>query len=745
MNTPFSTPLATDSETIAPAIASCLAALSAYVESPGAGETWQALRQNRTAVARLLGTISGTPAEATVLKPAIDLQLKLASSGALDLEAADDDRSLAAELAPRGAAGLIAAMMLVPAWQWPAAPAYNGVPEGLWSAYTAWLFHAPQGFCAVGHAETFADHYLRRLEELCRLADALRNAKSVRAALTVFATTNNSIPLYFTEGSLRRHMELRGRLLTAWGAVDRLDRFPAQTRAGRRLRVGFVNRHFGSQTETYTTLPSFEHLDPARFEVMLFAHHSRDTALEKYVQGCAAAFTLLPENFEEQLRVLRAAELDVVVFGTNVTAVCHEVTRLALHRVAPLQVVNNSSCTTSGLPEIDLYVSGTATEHATAPAHFTERLGLLRGPAHAFNYEADRQEPSGQWTRAALGLPEEAVVFVSAANFYKITPEMQHGWAKLLAAVPGSRLLVHPFNPNWSSHYPIKRFCAEFDRVLAAHGVASERLVVSSVRFPSRTDVRELLRVGDLYLDTFPFAGVNSLIDPLESGVPVVTREGDTFRSRMGAALLRQLGLPELVVTSEAAYHELCVKLASDAPARAALRARIVAAMERSPLFLDTLAASDAFGALMEQAYDDLAARGRGAFRRDANPLVAPDIASPTHRHTRGRELMAAGDAVRATDYFLAAIQHDEQNAALWRDLADALRRSGRVAEAVQALQTCLQLDPRSADSWRLLADVAQSLGHAELHAEATSMLAQLTPAADPGLDLAPEHLRLTA
>lgn len=721
---------ASSAATVASGVASCLSAIAAYVEAPDTVATWAALREARRTLAQSLATLPRLQADATTLKPVLELQLKLAASGALDHEVPAEDCAFAAELAPQGITGLLGAMLLTPAWQWPAAPAYTAVPEVLWSAYTAWLFQVPQGFCALGQADAYAAHYLRRLEEFDRLVAAQRSGKSVRAALGIFATINNSIPLYFTEGSLRRHMELRGRLLQAAGAADRLGDFPAQARAGRRLRVGIVNRHFGSQTETYTTLPTFERLDPARFEVLLFAHHSRDTDLEKYARGCTAGFTHLPDGLEAQLKVLRAAALDIVVFGTNVTAVCNEVTRLALHRVAPLQVVNNSSCTTSGLPGVDLYVSGTATEHADAPAHFSERLGLLPGPAHAFNYEADKQAPSGRWTRAALGLPGEAVVFVSAANFYKITPEMQHSWARLLAAVPGSRLLLHPFNPNWSSHYPIKRFCAEFDRVLAAHGVASDRLVVSSVRFPSRTDVAELLCVGDLYLDTFPFAGVNSLIDPLETGIPVVTREGATFRSRMGAALLRTLGLAELVVTTDQAYHDLCVRLATDAAARADLRARVTAAMERSPVFLDTLAASDAFGALLEKAFDELAAHGREAFRRATTPIIGPDMATPAVRQARGRELLAAGDAPRASDYFLAAIQHDEKNAALWRDLADALRRSRRIDEAVQCLQTSLQLDPRNAESWRLLADVAQSLGHAELHREATAMLAQLTPAA---------------
>lgn len=719
---------------LADTLEACRRALDLHAEAPDQPELWAKLQQARREAASAVVLLARAGPDAAEAKVILDLQRKLAGAGVYDPVVSPDDVVLADQVSASAPVGLLAAMLLVPAWQWSGAPALKAVPHAYWAPCTAWLFHAPQGFCALGQAEEYGAHYLRRLEELAQLVAASPGAAHVRAALGAFVAVNNSIPLYFSTDSLRRHMELRGRLLTAYAAIDRRTHFPASPRAGRRLRVGFVNRHFAAQTETYTTLPTFEKLDPARFEVHLFVHHYRDTALEQYARGCGEKFTILPVELPAQLKVLRAAELDVVVFGTNVTAAFHEVTRLALHRVAPLQVVNNSSCTTSGLPEIDLYVSGNATESAEAPAHFTERLALLQGPAHAFNYTVDHQAPAQGWTRAALGIPADAVLFVSAANFYKIIPEMREAWAKLLAAVPGSRLLLHPFNPNWSSQYPIKRFCAEFDAVLATHGVASDRLIVSSVKFPSRTDVGELLKLGDLYLDTFPFAGVNSLIDPLEHGVPVVTQEGPAFRSRMGAALLRTLGLGELIAANADSYHATCVRLAMDATAREALRTRITAAMEQQPLFLDPLAASDGFGAVLEQAYDELAAVGREAFRRGTTALVGPDVASTLHRLARGREQLAAGHAARASDYFLQAIQSDSRNATLWCELADALQRSRRMDEAVQALQTCLGLDDRHLAGWRLLAGLAESLGHAELLAEANAMIEAITDDLPPAV-----------
>lgn len=709
-------------------------------------------------------TIAACPAKefsGENLRAVRELVAAVRASGIHDAPVSDDALRQAQTCGSRGEAGLFAAMLFAPSWQWTGAPSLADVPEALVPDYTAWLVAAPQGFVTRGQAALYAERYLQRLEDILRFARAKPGVSLGRAALAAYLKHGSCIPLYFCTDSLRRHYEVRAQLLQCAVVRPAVSLTP-RPRAGRRLRVGFVNRHFGSQTETYTTLPTFEQLDPERFEVVLFAHQAGGSPLESYARQRAAAFTVLPADPAAQIDALRAAALDIAVIGTNVTAVFNEVTRIALHRIAPLQVVNNSSCTTTGLPEIDLYVSGTLTEGPEAPAHFSERLGLVAGPAHAFNYEADRQEPTGVWTRAALGLPEDAVVFVTAANYFKIIPEMQEVWARLLAAVPGSRLLLHPFNPNWSSSYPIQRFSAELDRVMVAHGVAPERLVVSSAKFPSRTDVKALLAVGDIYLDTFPFGGVNSLVDPLELGMPVVVWEGAAFRARMGGALLRSLGLDELIACDEAGYLALATHLARDVETRAAFKARIADAMGRAPAFLDPLAASDAFGALLETAYDELVAVGREEFRRRRAPVTvavpaaamarvnegvarfdAGDLAGaadcarevlgadPIHaaaRHLLGAVLLNTGRAPRAVDYLLGAVQHSGENAPLWHDLAVALCESGRPDQALQALETSLRLAPERLEGWLLFGELALGAGNADLLGQALGVAAQLAP-----------------
>ncbi|HRE81006.1 MAG TPA: tetratricopeptide repeat protein [Opitutaceae bacterium] len=663
-------------------------------------------------------------------------------SGLQDTPPTVDELQLAQSLAVRhpGGPGLLAAMFLTAAWHWPDAPHFSLVPDELWGDYSTWLFTTPQGFIREGDAERYSQHVLKRLEDLVGWTRRNLGSSTVRAALDAYLATATSIPLYFARHSLRPHAEIRAELLTkAIGAHrDSYDPLP-EPRQGRRLRVGFVNRHFGSQTETYTTLPTFEQLDDTRFDVQLFAHHLHGSELENYARDHAQALHPLPADLPGQLSMLREAQLDVIIFGTNVTAVVNEVTRLALYRSAPLQVVNNSSCITSGMAHIDLYVSGDLTESPNAPTHFTERLGLLPGPAHAFNYDADRQEPTTAWTRESLGIPADATVFVTAANYFKIIPEMQSAWAQLLARVPGSYLLVHPFNPNWSSSYPIDRFCREFDGALIAAGVDPNRLRVSTERFPSRSDVKSLLSVGDIYLDTFPFGGVNSLIDPLELGIPPLTWEGETFRSRMGSALLRKLGVEELIATSLETYLNIAERLAVDQAFRQETTSRLSSAMERAPHFLDPLAASDAFGDLLETAFDEISLVGTAAFRADRTPVRSAH-ATPLDafsRHQHAVELLAQGRAVRAASYLTAALQHDEANAQLWFDAARAFRSAGQPQTAIQALETCLRIDASHAEAWIVLTELAEAAGSLDLAQEALSCALQLAPSNPKVMQLA--------
>jgi predicted O-linked N-acetylglucosamine transferase (SPINDLY family) len=167
-----------------------------------------------------------------------------------------------------------------------------------------------------------------------------------------------------------------------------------------------------------------------------------------------------------------------------------------------------------------------------------------------------------------------------------MSPELLDAWAKILAAVPEAVLMIFPFGPHWYSSYPADAFTRH------AKSVLGERVKVMNPQpAPDRHQLREYFRIADLYLDSFPFCGSTSLIEPLEVGLPVVTRGGSSFRSAMAGAMLRAIGMDELIAGGDAErYVAIVCELARDGDRRLRLSRVIQQRMTGTPrpAFLDS-------------------------------------------------------------------------------------------------------------------------------------------------------------
>jgi len=136
-------------------------------------------------------------------------------------------------------------------------------------------------------------------------------------------------------------------------------------------------------------------------------------------------------------------------------------------------------------------------------------------------------------------------------------------------------------------------------RETEARGVDPERLV-----FAGRSGLAEHLarhRLADLFLDTLPYNAHTTASDALWAGVPVVTCQGNAFAGRVGASLLRAVGLPELVTTSLADYEALALRLAREPALFDGYRRRLAGNLETCALF-DT----DKFRRHIETAYSTM-------------------------------------------------------------------------------------------------------------------------------------------
>jgi len=467
-------------------------------------------------------------------------------------------------------------------------------------------------FKEIGEVESYYERTRKVVSDVCSYILQNQDA-AISGQIAKWFTLKAKLFLYFSRANLKDIYKKRAEIMEFALKIEghQVDYdFPERKSDRHKIRLGIIANNFEPHPETFATLPVYKHLNREEFEIILYYLQASGHRLEKYCRDRADAAIKLPEDLDSQVQTIRNDDLDILFVSSNITSQTNVITLLALHRLARIQIVGMNSPVTTGMRHIDCYISSKLTESETdAAERYTEKLATLDGPDQCFDFATEEElSVTTSISRKQLSIDENAVVYISGANFYKIIPEVEATWVQIIAQVPNSILLLYPFNPNWAPSYPVEAFKERFLATLSKYGVGEERLILLNA-LPNRADIKECLKLANIYLDAFPFSGMTSLIDPLQVGLPMVAMQGESARSRRGASLLRYLEIPELIANSEEGYIELAVNLGMDSNLRGVYSDRIETKMQANPQFLDSRYYSTQMGALFKKVFQEYLAK----------------------------------------------------------------------------------------------------------------------------------------
>ncbi|MGD0092412.1 MAG: hypothetical protein ABSE73_21055, partial [Planctomycetota bacterium] len=403
--------------------------------------------------------------------------------------------------------------------------------EGFWQ----YLLSAPPLFQQEGEAAQFLAHYQHYIPLLREPLYRQPGREFERQAADGFLHHASFVPLYATDAPLHGLASQRAMILEC-ALLGYPVEAPACPRPTYRtkIRLGVLCERFGAHFETCATLPAFERLDRDKFEVLLFALQADGDAGTACCRSRADRLSVLPATLFEQVQVLRDADLDVLLIGSNAAGANDRIALLALHRLARVQWLTAATPIASGMRHCTGRISGTLTEGPgctagvpPAGAKLAEReneggrdargtLVLLNGPAHCFSFPPDSQLAGTPISREMLRVAPEAALYVSAVPLNMLTFEMRRTWARILAAVPGSALALALTEECRVTPAVVRRFSGLMDSMLRACGVDDQRCVVLSGQLAGLAEKRQFLRLGDVYLDAYPFTSVAAAALALE-------------------------------------------------------------------------------------------------------------------------------------------------------------------------------------------------------------------------------------
>jgi protein O-GlcNAc transferase len=335
--------------------------------------------------------------------------------------------------------------------------------------------------------------------------------------------------------------------------------------ADRKIRVGYVSPNFHLHAESFFVVPLLESHEHAQFEIHCYSDVIRADSVTERSRRCADVWHhCLGLTDDELAGQIRGDQIDILVDLSMHMARNREL--VFARKPAPVQVAWLAYPGGTGLDAMDYRI----TDPWIDPPGIDESVYCersIRLPSSWVCYD-----PLSEILPSAARTGE-AVCFGSINNPCKLNEPLLRLWARVIQAVPNSRLLLQVLGDDH------RQRILDLYRSL---DISRERL-----EFVGRCGRGEYLRLYDridICLDPLPYNGITTTCDALWMGVPVVTLAGKTAAGRAGVSILMNVGLGELVAREADEFVNIARSLAMDHSRRVDLRSTLRQRLQKSPL-----------------------------------------------------------------------------------------------------------------------------------------------------------------
>ena len=363
---------------------------------------------------------------------------------------------------------------------------------------------------------------------------------------------------------------------------------------GDKLRIGYLSNDLW---DDHATMRLFQSVltahDASRFDITLFCYTSaRNIGFDGGGRGNWGKIVRIGTLSDQATaNAIRAENIDILVDLKGHSADSRS--RLMNRPLAPVHVawlgfpgsVVNIDC--------DYVIGDPIVLPDSSRPHYHEHFCRL--PETYQPNDPHRRPLPPPRSRAELGLPADATVFANFCSPRKNSLESMALWARVLDACPGTIfwMMVDGQDAQDATREHFTSLGIDGTRILFAPKMAYQSHLARA-------------QAADLCLDTFPYNGHTTTSDMLWAGVPVVTKKGTNFASRVSESLLRAIGLPDLVAHDSDAFVDLCRTLSQDRGRIESLKARLAENRFTTPLFN-----AERFCRHLESAYETMADRAK--------------------------------------------------------------------------------------------------------------------------------------
>lgn len=286
--------------------------------------------------------------------------------------------------------------------------------------------------------------------------------------------------------------------------------------------------------------------------------------LKDVINQPAVRFLTIPDELAPAIQKIQAQNFDLIYYWEVGSDALNYF--LPFFRLAAVQCTSWGLSVTTGVPEMDYFISSQLLEAEGVESHYSERLVKFKTlPTYFYRPTL----PSPLKPRSYFGLDQNVHLYLCPQNLLKFHPDFDPILGEILRRDPAGRLvLLQTRTPRLNDDLQHR-----FQQTIA--DVVDRICWLPPLEF---SDFMNLIAISEVMLDTIHYSGGNTTHEALATGIPVVTMPSSFLRGRLTLGRYLKMGVLDCVVSSPEEYVDKAIQLGTDSNYRETVRAKILAA-----------------------------------------------------------------------------------------------------------------------------------------------------------------------
>lgn len=317
------------------------------------------------------------------------------------------------------------------------------------------------------------------------------------------------------------------------------------------IKVGFISSFFGEHVVSKLFKNWIIKLNKNKFKTFVYHTGSINDHITDLIKKNCFSFSH-KTNIDKVLNQIISDQLDVLIFLD--IGMEPKMQILGSLKLATIQCFALGVPVTTGLKNIDYFLSGESMETDSSQKYYSEKL--IKLPACSVDYDIPKKIDTNDLNHKS---EENKVIFLNLQSNYKLLPQNDHLYFEIIKKNSKCKFwFIGSKNEFISNKFKerISAMCKENDLFFDDFFVFYPQMSYQSYL--------RLISQSDIILDSLDWSGFNTSLDALSLDKPIVTLPSNFMRGRHTYGILKILKMDELICYSKEEYVDLSVKLSAN-------------------------------------------------------------------------------------------------------------------------------------------------------------------------------------